>query len=185
LLGHTYIPPLFLPEPGEPAGDLLFVDRRTANSTHYDLRAQDVSQNGTGSGVTIPVVREGGLLSSVAYLLAVPCDVRFRRMLRIYSPLVQAASTFRVTVTDDLNNSMIYSARTQLGTPPKTLTVAGMTVPLRPAERDIDLEQAVPRLSDYSTVTVTVQPDVPTEQFWTFVSVTNNATQQVTLVLPN
>jgi len=182
--GHTYSPPLFMSEPGEPTGALLFVDRRTAPSTHYDLRVRDVSRDSTGPGVAIPVVREKDLLSSSALLLAVPCDVRFRRMLRVYSPLAQAATTFRVTVTDDLKNTIIYSARWQLSTSSKMLTVAGMTIPLRPAERDIDLDQFVPKLSDYSTVTIMVQPDDPNERFWAFVSVTDNTTQQITLVLP-
>jgi hypothetical protein len=182
---HTYTPPLFLSEPGEPSGALLFVYKPTAASTHYDLRVRDVSRNSGGPGVSIPVVREQDLLSSPALLLAVPCDVRFRRMLRVYSPLVQETTTFRVIVTDDLTNTVIYDGRWQLVTSSKMLTLGGITFPLRPSERDIDLDQFVPRLNDYSTVTVTVQPDDPGERFWAFVSVTDNATQQVSLVLPD
>jgi hypothetical protein len=182
---HTYTPPLFLSGPGEPSGALLFVDKRTAPSTHYDLRVRDVSRDSAGPGVSIPVVREQDLLSSSALLLAVPCDIRFRRMLRVYSPLSQTTTTFRVIVTDDLKNTIIYDARWQLSTSSKMLTLGGMTVPVRPSERDIDLDQVVPKLNDYSTVTVTVQPDDPGERFWAFVSVTDNTTQQVSLVLPD
>ncbi|MGH9423245.1 MAG: hypothetical protein ACRD3J_24935, partial [Thermoanaerobaculia bacterium] len=99
-------------------------------------------------------------------------------------PLIQSSTTFRVTVSDDFTNTVIYSARWQLFVSNKQLTVAGMTVPVRPAERDIDLDQAIPKLTDYATVTVSVEPDDTIERFWTFVSVTNNETQQVTLVLP-
>jgi hypothetical protein len=48
----------------------------------------------------------------------------------------------------------------------------------------VDLDQLVANLSSYSTVTIVVQPDDQTERFWSFVSVTDNVTQQVALVLP-
>jgi hypothetical protein len=181
---HTYAAPLHLSGPGQPAGALLFVDKRVAGTTHYDLRVRDVSLDSTGPGVFVPVVREPDLLNSAAYLLAVPCNPKFRRMLRLYSPLAEAPTTFRLTITDDLTNSVIYSTRRQLAVSSETLTVPGMTVPRHPAELDLDLDQLVPSLSSYATVTIAVQPDDSSERFWSFVSVTDNVTQQVALVLP-
>lgn len=183
--GRTYIAPLFLTDSGDPAGTLLYIDKRIADTTHYDLRVRDVSRDSAGPGVAVPVVRERELLTSTAYLLAVPCDLRFRRMLRVYSPLVETTTSFLVTVTDDLRGTVIYSAHWQLVPPNKSLIVPGMTVPRQPAERDISLDQAVPSLSNYTSVTVTVRPDDPSERFWSFVSVTDNVTQQVALVLPH
>jgi hypothetical protein len=182
---HTYTAPLYLSGPGEPAGTLLFVDKRIAGTTHYDLRVRDVSRDGAGPGVAVPVLREQELLTSRAYLLGVPCDLKFRRMLRIYSPLVETSTSFLVTVTEDLRNTVVYSAHWQLIPPSKILNVPGMMVPRQPAERDISLDQFVPNLSSHATVTVTVQPDDPAERFWSFISVTDNVTQQVALVLPH
>jgi hypothetical protein len=185
LPGQTYRAPLFLSSPGDTAGTLLFVHKAIAGSTHYDLRIRDVSRDSAGPGVAVPVIREQELLTSPAYLLAVPCDARFRRMLRIYSPLVETSTSFLVKVTDDLRNTVIYTAHWQLITSGKTVSVPGMTVPRQPAERDVSLDQFVPNLTSYTTVTVTVQPDDPSERFWSFVSVTDNVTQQVALVLPH
>ena len=182
---QTYRAPLFLSSPGDPAGTLLFVNKAIAGTTHYDLRIRDVSRDSTGPGVAVPVIREQELLMTRAYLLAVPCDTRFRRMLRIYSPLVERPTSFLVTVTDDLRNAVIYSEHWQLITSNKTFSVPGMTVPRQPAERDISLDQFVPNLTSYTSVTVTVQPDDPTERFWSFISVTDNVTQQVSVVLPH
>jgi len=183
---HTYLPQLaYYTAPGEPSGALLYILKRNPDNTHYDLRVRDRSRDDQSAGTSIPVVRETQLITRPAQLLGIPSDRRFRRLLRIYSPLATTATSFQLSIADDFEGTVFFNGRVVLSPPGRVIVLPGSSFTLRPASRDIDLDALAPQLVAYPNVTVTVQPDDASERFWAFISITNNTTNEITLVTPN
>lgn len=154
-------------------GRFFFARREDVNDLAANLRVADVSGQHESHGVEIPVVRLDDFTVEKIVLLGVPLDPRFRNTLRIYG-LPGGAQFVNVTV-------------------------GGVThgVPLRPGDGMFEPSYAqftafppAGQLgSRQNTVTVTIEQPVrgivgPTA-VWAFVSVTNNDTQQITVVTPN
>lgn len=164
---------ILFPNCTQTAGRLFFVPAAHAEDFVANLRVTDVSRQSQSHGVEIPVARLRDFTAGKIVLLGVPVDARFRNTLRIYG-LPGGAQFVNVTVN-------------------------GVTtgVPLRssgnlyePSYAEFTAFPAASQLAaGQSTVTVTIDQPVrgivgPTA-VWAFVSVTNNDTQQITVVTPN
>ncbi len=160
---------------GYPNGAALLVAREEASDLAFSLRARDVSPAAEGLGTQLPVVREEGMFRGTMTLLNVPLDPRYRVKLRIYSfdaGLSGFGSHAGVTVR-------------RLAGPPSFYTSA-MTSTCQapcgfvPYYGVVDFPPGAPgELAD-----LYVELD-PGHLGWAFVTVTNNSTQQVTIVTPD
>jgi hypothetical protein len=178
--GVTYVAPLYATQVEETAGSILYVERSAADSVHFSLRVRDLSRQNATQGVDVPVIRERDFLKRPAYLLGVPMSTDSRAMLRIYSLVSDTSAAFRVDIVPDSSGQISATQIAILHTSPRTVTAGSLTVPIRPASIDLGLRTAA-AFGDTASVIVTPLSEIP---FWAFVSVTNNLTQEVTLVTP-
>lgn len=166
-------------EPGEitkfghgfPRGALLYVPRPEAPMLSFGLRIRDVSRQAEGLGTQVPVVRErdfthGGGIT----LLDVPLDPHYRVKLRIYAIEPVLGLTGQMTLRN----------------------IATRAVTVRHFELQEPLDRRQPHYAEIDLPTgaanerVNVFLTMPLDSTaWAFATVTNNDTQQVTIVTPN
>lgn len=150
-----------------------FSNDGNAKDVAIALKVMDVSRNALSAGTEIPVVRESSFHSSTARMLSVPADARFRTLLRIYEMNLDH-SEFVVRVIDQNTNAVLSTRTVTLDGPPQGIER------FRPNYAQIaDLVA-----SQNDDVRVEVEPLSQGSAFWTFVSVTNNQTQEFTIVSP-
>lgn len=158
---------LYFPAISEPAGD--------PNELSFHLRISDTSRAGLNAGTTIPVIREHELLTATTRLVGVPVDTRFRTTLRIYE-LDRDESDFAIRVYDQKTGSLISEQRAHL---------AARDPELKPRFEPAYVEIGNLPLPSTGPVQIEVQPLTGGVKFWTFLSITNDETQHVTLVVPD
>ncbi|HYC88091.1 MAG TPA: IPT/TIG domain-containing protein [Thermoanaerobaculia bacterium] len=159
-------------------GTFLYVPEELAEGIDAKMRVRDVSKADEGFGTEVPVVRLDELKETIR-LLDVPTDPRYRALLRIYG---DSAEERFVTVTvypmsgdEPLERRTVYVERG-----------VGMyddpEFPFVSAFGRLDPITEAVRASGHSRVRIHIE--AATRQ-WAFVSITNNATQQVTTVTPH
>lgn len=153
-------------------GRLFFVPTEHADDFVGNLRVTDVSKQSESHGVEIPVVRLDDFTTKKIILMGVPVDARFRNTLRIYG--LEGGAQFVNVTMNGVTRTVPLQQSDDLYEPSYAQFTAFPTADQLPAGQD--------------TVTVTIdQPTngvVPPTAVWAFVSVTNNDTQQITLVTP-
>jgi hypothetical protein len=141
------------------AGAFLEVPQRLAANVSASLRVHDTTRDGDSWGTDVPVVPETQFGRSLV-LAAVPTDARYRTLLRVYGYAGHDTAA-TVTFRDDASGDLLAT---------RTLTTQSGY-----AQLPIDVTGA-PRLR--------VQVTAASSLLWAFVSITNNATQQVTTITP-
>lgn len=141
----------------------------------FDLRVADTSRSAITAGTEIPVVRERDFRTdSSIQLLNVPTDPKFRIAVRLFE-MNLATANFGVQVYDQATNKLLSSSRVTTSAPPQGF--------LRFTPAFVDLGDL-----GIGTVTGPVRVQiVPLNSgvaFWAYVSITNNESQQITLVTP-
>lgn len=169
--------PFFRVPPAIP-GRFLYVTKNGAQDVDVNLRISDSSRDTASAGTELPIVREGDWHTSTLHLINVPVDIRFRQTLRIYDT-AQTATKFAVRVYDFPSGTELASTTVEVSTPE-----TGEFRDLPPFGQIADLSSLFATNGSRSAVRVEVQPLTAGSRFWAFVSVTNNDTQQVTLVTP-
>jgi len=174
--------PFFRPPTANPSR-VLYVSKPGADRLSRHLRLFNIAGDALDAGTELPVVRDNDLLTSTAQFHEVPLNDRFRMMLRIYD-LGRSDSRFRVRIYEQ-------AAGTSTAPPIReveiitTLDETGefKTKAAYAAYSDFNslLESPLPRPP---SLRVEVEPLTQGSRFWAFVSITNNATQRVTLVTP-
>lgn len=154
-------------------GRLFFVPAAHADDFVANLRVTDVTRQAQSHGVEVPVARLRDFTPGRIVLLGVPVDPRFRNTLRIYG--LPGGSQFVNVTVNGVTTGVPLRSSGSLYEP----SYAEFTA-FPPASQ---------LMSPQNSVTVTIEPPVrgivgPTA-VWAFVSVTNNDTQQITLVTPN
>lgn len=169
-------PPRLSTEGRSNPSQLLYLFKTPEPSVSMGLRVADVSRQELNAGTNVPVIREGDLLTAPAQLLNVPLDRSSRALLRIYDLTFQSAQ-FVVTVYPQGENiePPVYSKSLSA-----TTTQTG-TFRNEAAYAQLDLAGLLPA---EGIARVQVRPVSPGSRYWTFVSITNNQTQLVTLVTP-
>jgi hypothetical protein len=153
-----------------PHGVALLTPRPEAPLLALALRARDTSRAAQGFGTEIPVVREEDMLRNTAItLLDVPRDPRYRVKVRMY-----AFEPFYFP--NDVQGRITIGSDTHVVNYSRECT----TCPEEPAYAELDVAPGAE--GQFSTIYV----QAPAESFgWAFATVTNNVTQQVTVVTPN
>lgn len=155
---------------GGTPGWILFVPKERASAVAATLRVYDRSRVSSTLGTEIPVVHDRDFHADTIALLGLPLDSRFRNTLRIYSA-TPAETDVKVTIGD--STSVVHLAPGADLFQPATATFTAFPPPLSGG-------------SDAGFVTrrVTIEPLVAGTRIWAFISVTNNETQQITVISP-
>lgn len=176
---HT-VPSQVFVGPGVSPGPVLYLVPLDASQISFNLRVADTSRSAVNAGTQIPVVREKDFRTKTTQLLNIPIDARYRNTLRLYS-LDPGAADYTLRLYDE--NSATLLGQT-------TVHVVAPVIP------NLQLEPGYVQLNDVmtlataatvllpATVRVEIEPLTPNSVFWAFVSITNNETQQLTVVTP-
>ena len=159
-----------------PQGKLMLAPRAEASRLAFSLRVRDISREAEGMGTRVPVVRERDFVhGSPIELLDVPFDPRHRVKLRIYMIEPVIAEDLFGTVLVHIGDGLLGS-RFQLTRRPGP--VGGTTGV--PYYAEVDLP---PPFDVAARLKVEIRMPVDAVA-WAFATVTNNETQQVTIVTP-
>jgi hypothetical protein len=183
-LNDAFRPTTFRTLPGELPGVLLYVRKSQAEAVTFGLRASDVSRRELSDGVSIPVIRERDLISGrTAQLLNVPASATSRIRLRIYDPYLTTAAVVRVRVYDAAGSDVLLSEQRVALTVPAQNDEFRWPYPLRPASAELDI--APPPNRGDAVLRIEIEPESAGLRFWAFATITNNATNDVTVVVPD
>lgn len=159
-----------------PRGVALLVPRGEADRLPFALRARDTSRLAEGFGTEIPVVREEHMIRDAQIVLPdVPLAAKYRAKLRVYAfdpfPTNAGPAAVATLVRAGRTPTKIGAQMTRECSPrncPSTPVYAEMDIPNGPADERVD-----------------VYVELPEESIgWAFITVTNNETQEVTIVTP-
>jgi hypothetical protein len=163
--------------PAAAGGTFLYVPRESASGIHFHSLVRDVSREMEGWGTEVPVVRERDFAEDSLELLNVPLDRRYRRMLRIYStrslPAFVGLDVYAMETGAGLGQRYVPLLRE---TP---CSAAGCD---QPAFAVVDLDALMPDLPEEGRAGITITASGP---LWAFLTITNNETQQVTVISPH
>jgi hypothetical protein len=187
-----HLEPVPMPFPVEPSNFqkgsalLLHVESRFASNFTFSSRVRDLSRAGDSAGTSIPVVREDGITAQPVHLLNVSIAPKFRNMLRIYAlpevadPEVEVRYYGMPDFDLQVDLNPVRTERVRLRTYP---AVQGYLV--QPAIAEVVGFDTAPEVTGKTALWIDVVPITPGLRIWAFVSVTNNDTQQVTLITPD
>jgi len=155
---------------------LLFVPNARGKDVLFSLRVRDLTRGMLSGGTELPIVREKDFRTSPIRLINVPMESNFRATLRIYDVDVHETVEFRVTV-------LPFSD----GVVPAVVDQRIVRI-VRSHFDDSPFVPGYVQIDDLmplgARVSILIEPLTPRLRFWTFVSVTNNTTQEITTILP-
>ncbi len=158
---------------------LLYVSQAGSDDVSFSLRFADRSRGLVDAGIDLPVIREREALYSTAQLFSVPMGPTYRALLRLYE-IGDVSSRFRITIypQSELEVQPIHSEEL-------TATVQDGPFPAKAGYAQFDITGLL-RLEKVwpESVRIEITPLTEGSRYWSFVSLTNNDTQFVTLVTP-
>lgn len=167
---------------GDSPAVLFHVDSRFADDVSFNSRVRDVSRSDS-AGTEVPVIREDRLFTRPIELLNVPLAPHFRVMLRAYALPEAIAPAVAVRYFDQNTDQLLFSEVVPLTTYPHVNGIPGV-VSFTPSIATRGGIETEPGLAGETALRIEVEPASSDLRFWAFISVTNNETQQVTLVTP-
>jgi IPT/TIG domain-containing protein len=152
---------------GDP-GRLIYVPKGAFDRLAASLRVVDLSRSSQSAGTRVPIVPEREFRSDFLALIDIPTTANFRSTLRVYALDPQTSVHVRVIRYDS------------------TKVISEFDADLR---EPIDMfHPGYVQLSDFQIedhARFEIEPKTPGKRIWAFVSVTNNDTQQITVVAPH
>jgi hypothetical protein len=167
---------------GEPPGILLYVSRDSADDAVFNLRVGDTNRRLVSSGVSIPIIRERDLKSGSAQLLNIVVHEHMRLRLRVYDPFKSGAARFRVRVFESEVEDVLQDEFNVELIDPASQVFPAWPYPLQPDSTELDVD--VSGYADGTILRIEIVPLTANVRFWTFATVTNNLTNEVTIVTP-
>ncbi|HMC23405.1 MAG TPA: hypothetical protein VKL19_16235 [Thermoanaerobaculia bacterium] len=188
---QVVVPALAMPrlDSDVPPTTLLYVRKELAPFLSPQLRIRDLSRQSETWGTEIPVVRESNLRWNFT-LLDIPMKDGFRQTLRLYITDYVGCCATRVTFLSPTGEELfkrdvfLQHANGSIGglVPAPYLREGSREFPLQPAYAQIDLG-SIPELAGHDSIWIRAQ-SYGAIHLWGFVSVTNDATQHVTMITP-
>jgi hypothetical protein len=178
----TLFPAVSRPRPGTPPALLFLANTSGLQDLTFALRVRDTSRSDKGWGTEIPVIVVSAVRSGPIALVNVPIANHFRQTLRVYG----------VSATRQLVNLRFFAIRQHSdnvadGTTPITERQIALVQPVdnrvQPSYYALDLGNQVPELAGNEAVRIDVVPET-SDFVWAMVSITNNETQEITVVTP-
>jgi hypothetical protein len=160
-------------------GAIVYIPRASSAVVHFGSKIEDLSRSTMTAGTEIPVVRENDVLTGVSELLNIPLALQFRQDLRIYEPIIAGGSSLAITIYDmDSGASLAHEVL--------TFPQPADRFPSYPGYLQIShLLERYPVLSGASHIRIELVPVTSGLRYWAFVSITNDDTEQITLVTPH
>ncbi|MDQ6800139.1 MAG: IPT/TIG domain-containing protein [Acidobacteriota bacterium] len=165
------------------AGSLLMPHRDLAPGLRFGYRAWEMFQaaEGRSSGTELPIVREKDFRTRRLDLVQIPLDHHSRVALRIYGPDSEVIPVTVSVFKFDNPKTPVARKDLVLQAPQCATDPCDATVPSFAAISN--LEQEFPALASLDRVRVEVD-SASGFRFWALATITNNNTQQITLVTP-
>jgi len=154
---------------GNPWGHVLYAVRGTAESLAFASRIRDTSRQSQTAGTEVPVVRERDFRNQLRFL-NIPVDPRYRVMLRLWS--LSDSGQFSVIVD---STPAQFQGLTVAKIPGTSMSFGSMDVTSLLAKAGNNPTN----LTVVTSSSLAIPPPI-----WGMVSITNNDTQQVTIVSP-
>lgn len=180
--GSAFQPPLFFQQPNHPPGSMLYVERSVADDVRISVRLRETTR-GTAAGLEMPVVREREFFTDTIHILDVPIRSGSRVTLRIYDVDARAGSAARIrflsptqtvpaaTFDAPFVRSPAHNPNFSLNVTPAYIQVSGV-------------EENFPQLNALDRIRIEIDPLTTGLTFWAFISITDDLTQQVSLITP-
>jgi hypothetical protein len=159
------------------AGAFIYVVSAMARDVITKVRVHDTSRDEAAYGVEIPAVTDGDFATFI-HLPGIPTDARFRSTLRVYGYDATNFGPVTLRVRDDADGTLLA-----------TIPIALDGVPLGaesdiPASVQIALDPIIEPLRSHARLRIDIADSDTIRLVWGFVSITNNQTQEITLVTP-
>lgn len=155
----------------------IYVPNESVDSIELGLRVRDVSRQSDSWGTEVPVIRESRAFQRPFDLLNVPLPSRFRQTLRIYDFEDRSGSSVRVQFYDMVTGHLLKDFQLALLAPRSVDTFT-------PAYVQLDQFGQAPEFAGIDRIRVRISPTNATQRLWAMVSVTNNVTQELTMITP-
>jgi len=174
-------------------GFFLYVARDRSRNVQFELRVRDLSRQQETWGAEVPVVREQDFRTSTFDLLDVPLTTGFRQTLRVYDvdPSL-GPSQVRIQVFGTTHRLTPFSTAAQAAPADPLLldisrdfryATSGSGVFNYPGY--VELTDFGQSAAAFESARVEIQPVTTGHRYWAMVSVTNDATQHVTMITPH
>lgn len=159
------------------AGAFIYVPVFAARDILTKVRVHDTSRDVAAFGVEIPAVSDLDFAATV-HLTGIPTDTRFRSTLRVYAYDATNFGPVTLRVRDEADGTL-------LATVPVALDrgAAGLEEDI-PASAQISLDPVIEPLRNHPRLRIDIADSDAIRPIWGFVSITNNETQEITLVTP-
>ena len=173
-------------------GSFLFVEQGKADHLHYELRVRDLSREEQSWGTEIPVVREREFRGDRINLLNIPLSPLYRRNLRIYTlnPISGAEVLVRIYSQPTGDRGVILGASND---PDRILTELVLSTTNVP-KGSFPFSENYPGYAATTifpvggyqgpSVRIELVPLTSGIRIWGFVSVTNDRTNDFTVISP-
>lgn len=166
-------------------GLLVHVEGRTGADIVFASRVRDRSRGADSAGTELPVVRENEFRADRVTLIDIPVAYGSRAMLRIYglpeapAPREVEVRYYRMLPVAE-EKALLVRQRVRLQLP----VIENVGARFLAAYGQVPTLELIPEFFFEEAFWIEVVPVSPELRIWAFVSVTNNVTQQVTLVTP-
>lgn len=171
----VFLAGFFGTEPAETGGSWLYVQKSAADETVVTLTLRENSHLFT----QIPTIPEDEFFDHPVNILAVPYNPNTRLTLRVYANEDFAGAAVRCRVHDEFPDAVLLDEIVPLSVKQRYY-MTSYTFALRPAYGQLSWQPAeMPRLGH---VRVEITPLTPGLKYWSFISATDNATQQTVIL---
>ena len=163
---------------GYPRGVALLIPRGESDDLSFSLRVRDISRDAETAGSQVPVIRERDMFRNTdVTLLDLPLDPRYRTKIRVYA----LVDPMYEQVENNMQAQVRYRSVVRDGTWfMMSRDCAGLACDFTPFYHEFDLAPGA--AGEYADVYVALPEGA---LGWAFASITNNITQQVTVVAPD
>jgi hypothetical protein len=151
-----------------PSGIVFWVPRQFAPKLFFDVLARDLSKQSEALGTEIPVAREHDVYDRPFSILLVPTDTKYRTTLRLFR--IDGGDSVHVRIFPNEREDVLVDADVAL-----TNGFAAIA----------DLVAQYPQLAGKGPLRITVDGKTSQRVTYALVSVTNNDTQNVTVLAPH
>jgi hypothetical protein len=160
-------------------GAFINVPSRMARDVTTKVRVHDTSRDASSFGVQIPVVSDLDFAATVR-LAGIPTDARFRSTLRVYAYDARNFGPVTLRVRDAEDGTLLATVPVALTAPDLRTEAAD----LFPTAAQLSLDSIIAPLRSHARLRIDIADSDAIRPIWGFVSITNNQTQEITLVTP-
>jgi hypothetical protein len=158
-------------------GAFIYVPSRMARDVITKVRVHDTSRDDAAFGVGIPAVSALDFAATVR-LAGIPTDARFRSTLRVYAYDARNFGPVTLRVRDAADGTLLATAPVALN------ALDPSDAALFPASAQLSLDAIIAPLRSHPRLRIDITDSDAVRPIWAFVSITNNQTQEITLVTP-